>query len=70
MENLLAANSVSSFPENVWLHRSAIECLVQLNIFALWRSQGRLEKPETGIREYEQEAEPEPEPEPEPEQEP
>ena len=27
------------FPENVWLPRNAIECLVQLNIFAVRRSQ-------------------------------
>ena len=39
MENLLAENLVTNFPENVWLHRSAINCLVQLNIFAPWRSQ-------------------------------
>ena len=39
MENLLAENLVTNFPENVWLHRSAIDCLVQLNIFASWRSQ-------------------------------
>ena len=39
MENLLAENSVTSFPENVLLHRGAIECLVKLNILASWRSQ-------------------------------
>lgn len=39
MENLLAENLVTNFPVNVWLHRSAINCLVQLNIFAPWRSQ-------------------------------
>ena len=39
MENLLAKNSVSNLPENVWLHRSAIECSVQQNIIAVRRSQ-------------------------------
>ena len=33
VSSLLAKNLFSHFPENVWLHRSAIECLVQLNIF-------------------------------------
>lgn len=28
-ENLFVKNSVSSFPEIVWFHRSAIECLVE-----------------------------------------
>ena len=39
MENLLAKNSVLNFPENVRLYRNAIEYLVQLNIFAVQRSQ-------------------------------
>ena len=39
VENLLAKNSVSSVSENVRVHQIAIGCLLQLNIFALRRSQ-------------------------------
>ena len=39
MEILLAKKPVSNFPEHVWLHRSASKCFVQLNIFAVWRSE-------------------------------
>ena len=38
-EILLAKKPVSNFPEHVWLHRSPIKCFVQLNIFAVWRSE-------------------------------
>ena len=38
-EILLAKKPVSNFPEHVWLHRSPIKCFVQLNFFAVWRSE-------------------------------